>query len=251
MLGAEADRVGLQRLNGPVGSDNAILVMRSLADTGNEDFPNARRAAAAHDMATAIPPVEIADDGDALSIRRPDREMGAPGALMRHHMRAEHIPEASMGAFAKQIFIHLADNRAEAVGVVKLPAAAIGRSFQAIRLAIGYFTDEYRRHFGNGGKHYGFGWSYGAERFGARIVGDQTGMVVKPVRAEHGKRVVMRTVGYAARRFHGDQGLDQFGSGHHPLKLFAPRGIARAQKVQFARTSDQDVTECAAQTSFI
>jgi hypothetical protein len=108
-------------------------------------------------MAAAIPPVEVADDGDALRIRRPDREMRAMDALMRHHMRAEHGPEVPMRAFAHQVFVHLADDRAEAVGVVELPAVAVGSILSGDRLRHREFRRRIPKAPREWAKFYGFG----------------------------------------------------------------------------------------------
>src|SRR5579871_380318 len=53
------------------------FVVESMAEIGNEAFPNTGIAATFHRMSIAVPVVEAAHDGDALCIRRPDREAHA------------------------------------------------------------------------------------------------------------------------------------------------------------------------------
>ncbi len=74
---AEGERVGLQRHRLAVRPDDLELVGTPLADIRHEDFPDAGIPAQAHDMAAAVPVVEIADHGDAARVRRPDGEMHA------------------------------------------------------------------------------------------------------------------------------------------------------------------------------
>ena len=86
------------------GSSIAVLAddLEFVGDAGRdvrgEDFPDAGVAAQAHDMAAAVPVVEIADDGDAPGIRRPDGEMEA---LRRLHASADGRPSCRTGADAE------------------------------------------------------------------------------------------------------------------------------------------------------
>ena len=117
MFRPEPDRIGLQRQHRAARPLDLVLVGRALAQTGNEDLPHAGRAPAPHRVAAAIPDVEIAHDADAFRIRGPDREMHAVHALMRDHMRAKHLPQPPVRAFAQKVFVHLAQHRAEPVGI--------------------------------------------------------------------------------------------------------------------------------------
>ena len=65
------------------------LVVRARADARNEQFPHAGRDVLPHRVAAAIPHVEVADDGDALGIRRPDGEVHAGHAVDRAQVGAE------------------------------------------------------------------------------------------------------------------------------------------------------------------
>ena len=75
-------------------------------------------------MAAAVPIVEIADDGDALRIRRPDGEVKALGAVMLERMRAHLVEQPQMRALADVIVVHRPEHRAEAVGIGDRPFAA-------------------------------------------------------------------------------------------------------------------------------
>jgi hypothetical protein len=127
MLGAEADRVGLQRQDRAVRADDLVFVDRALADAGQEDFPHPGAAAPPHRVAPPVPGVEVAHDRDAPRVRGPDGEMRALRPLMGHHMRAERVPEPVMRALADEVFVDLAQHRAETVGIVEGSTAG-GRS---------------------------------------------------------------------------------------------------------------------------
>jgi hypothetical protein len=108
MLGAEADRVGLQRLHRPVRADDLVLVGLAFADAGQEDLPDTRAAAPPHRMPPPVPAVEAAHDRDAPRIGRPDREMRALHALMLpSHARRARPRAAVMRALADQVFVQI------------------------------------------------------------------------------------------------------------------------------------------------
>jgi hypothetical protein len=127
MLGAEADRIGLQRARQAVRAEKLVFVGRAVADAGQEYLPHAGRTAPPHRMAPAVPAVEIPHDRDPLRVRRPDREMGAIHALMPHHMGAKCRPQPPMRALADQVFVDLAQHRAEPIGIVMVERNAVGR----------------------------------------------------------------------------------------------------------------------------
>ena len=70
---------------------------------GNEQFPNAGRAAQPHQMFPAIPVIEIADHADPFRVWRPHSEQGARHAVYRHQVTAEFIIDAIMLSFAVEI----------------------------------------------------------------------------------------------------------------------------------------------------
>ena len=68
----------------------SYLYLSPALSAGNEDFPDSRcRARAWRDA--ALPEIEIADDADALRVRRPHHEGHAADALHLHRMRAELV----------------------------------------------------------------------------------------------------------------------------------------------------------------
>ena len=67
--------------------------MRAFADAGQKNFPDAAAEQPAHRIDAAIPAVEVANDADALRIRRPDRKVNAVLAPDRAKMRAELFVE--------------------------------------------------------------------------------------------------------------------------------------------------------------
>ena len=82
-----------------------------------------------------IPGVEIADDADALGIRRPDGEVHTFDAVDRARMGAELVVALPVLAFAEQVQIVIGQQRRESVGVVhcRLLAALVDDSEQVIR----------------------------------------------------------------------------------------------------------------------
>ena len=90
---------------------NFKFVMRADADARNEYFPDAGRAEQSQGMKPSVPLVEIANDADALRVRRPDGEAGA-GHLVNHaQLRAEFFVNTAFIALAEQIQIRFAQRR--------------------------------------------------------------------------------------------------------------------------------------------
>ena len=125
MLAAETHRVGLQH-DPAMGVQNLVLVEGALAQVGQEDLPEPL-AHAAHRMAPAVPPVELAHDRHPPRIGRPDRKAGPCDALMGGHMRAQHLPQPLVRAFGQQVQVHLAQHGREPIGVVEGPFDAAAR----------------------------------------------------------------------------------------------------------------------------
>src|SRR4051794_23758873 len=123
-------------------SDDLELVVIAVLRMRNEQFPIAG-AAHPHGMAPPVPEVEVADHGDAPSIRRQHDEADAVDAFEPHRMRAELVIEALVGALAKQIKIEISQDRREAVGVLELDefVTEFGAELVALR-AVGQRTDE-------------------------------------------------------------------------------------------------------------
>ena len=118
-LGGKRERIGFHRQMLAVRFDDIELVMIADAGLRNEQLPIAD-AAHAHRMTSSVPEIEIADDADALGVRRQHHEGHAVDAVERHRMRAELVVDPLMGAFAEQMEIEVAQDRRKAVGVVEL-----------------------------------------------------------------------------------------------------------------------------------
>ena len=78
----------------------------------------------AHWMPATVPFVEVADDGDAFGIRRPDREMDAACPFVLDQMGAQLVEEPEMRALGDIVIVHRAQHRAERVGIGDPPLAA-------------------------------------------------------------------------------------------------------------------------------
>ena len=124
VLGAEADRVGLQRQHRAAGAQQLELVAVAFGQAGNEDLPHPGGAAAAHRVTAAVPLVEVAHHRHPPGIGRPDGEMHAADAFMGDDVGPQHGPQPLVAAFAQEVFVLLAHHRAEAEGVLDLPGQA-------------------------------------------------------------------------------------------------------------------------------
>ena len=126
MFRPEPDRIGLQRQQRAARPLDLVFVGRAFAQAGNEDLPHAGRAPPAHRVAAAVPDVEIAHHATRVRAFGAQTAKCTPvHALMRDRMRAKHLPEPPVRAFAQQVFVHLAQHRAEAVGIVEFPCRAM------------------------------------------------------------------------------------------------------------------------------
>lgn len=124
-FGAPGKGIGLERQTRAVAVEDLVLVDKARIDAGNEDFPNAGVGAQPHDVATAVPVVELADDRNTLRIGCPDGEMVAAGTVMLDRVRPHLVEEPEMRAFANVIIVHRSENRTEAVGIDDHPFAAL------------------------------------------------------------------------------------------------------------------------------
>ena len=123
-MAAKSNRVRLERKRSAVLTKDLILVDAAFAEIRNENFPDPGRTSPPHGMTATIPHVEIADDRDAPSIRRPNGEMHTRDALMRQGMGTQNLPDALMGAFGQKVFIHFADHGPKRIGVEAFPRIA-------------------------------------------------------------------------------------------------------------------------------
>src|SRR6185503_11427599 len=94
-----------------------VLVRGAGAEVRNEELPDAG-VAAAHGVAPNVPVVELAGDGDAFRIRRPNREAHTGNAVGVGQVGAEAPPSLMQGAFRVKVELGVGELRTEAVGVV-------------------------------------------------------------------------------------------------------------------------------------
>ena len=211
MFRPKAHRIGLQRQNPAIRAAQLVFVGGPFAQAGDEGFPDTGCPAPPHGVAAAIPDVEIPHHGNAPRVRCPDGEMRARNAFVCDHMRAQHLPQAAVGALAQQVFVHLAQNRAKAERIVEFPCRpGIGRA-QTIGLAAGQAGHEQARHplHRTGGNRFGCDH---LQPFRPRHEGRQHPALAPPVQAQHRKGVAMCPLGQGPRGRRVDQGsLGSFG----------------------------------------
>ena len=113
----EGIRVGFEA-DVAVGVQDFVFVERAFAKVGDEDVPDAALRVEAHDVAAAVPEVEVADDGYAPRVRRPDAEIDPGDAVVvLDQMRAEFFIRTQVRAFGQQPVVKILQGRGEAVGV--------------------------------------------------------------------------------------------------------------------------------------
>ena len=94
-------------------AEDFVFVDLAGSQAGDEQFPDAGGAAAAHRVAAAIPVVEIADHADALHRRCPHGKQATRHAIDGFQARAEHLPGFEMAPLADQIQVHFAQLRTQ------------------------------------------------------------------------------------------------------------------------------------------
>ena len=87
-----------------------VLVQFTRRHAGDEKFPHARTSEQTHPMRRAIPFIEVANDGYAFGIRRPDCEGDAAPAFVSNQMRAELFIDAFVSAFTKEMQVEFAEH---------------------------------------------------------------------------------------------------------------------------------------------
>src|ERR1700757_511093 len=93
------------------------FVMSLFPDPGYKDLPDSRLDPFAHGMEAAVPAVEVANDGNSLCVRAPDREKYAGMAVYFHKMGAEFSVYLVVGTLAIQMHVQIAKERSKRVGV--------------------------------------------------------------------------------------------------------------------------------------
>ena len=117
-----------------MSADDFVLVDCAFAQFGNENFPDARRAAGAHGADASIPAIEVANQTDAARARSPNGEVCSAHAFERSQMRAEFFVGVVVATFAHQMQIELAEQIGKGVGVKGFDGFAVARAIaNAIR----------------------------------------------------------------------------------------------------------------------
>ena len=101
--------------------------MRTFLHARDENFPNAAPDQFPHWMNPAIPEIEIADHADAPGIGGPDRKIDAALAADLAQVRTEFVVKALVISLCKKMQIHLAHERAIAVGIAQQLLGAVKR----------------------------------------------------------------------------------------------------------------------------
>jgi hypothetical protein len=66
----------------------------------------------------SVPPVEVADDADAIGVRRPHGEMNPDGCAHADAMSAELLERAQLRALAEEMQIEIGQHAAVPIGIV-------------------------------------------------------------------------------------------------------------------------------------
>ena len=119
-LEGERHRVGLEREQPAVPSDDLVLVARAESHPGDEQLPEPVARVQAHRLTSPVPAVPVADHADPPRVGSPHHEAHALHALVTDWVRAEPLEEAVVGALAEQVQVVGAEGRREAVGILDL-----------------------------------------------------------------------------------------------------------------------------------
>jgi hypothetical protein len=195
-LEAEPVRVGLQQQLAKEVRANLELVVLADLRARDEDLPHADGFEFPHRMEAAVPPVEVADDADALGIGRPDCEVHPDAVADAHRVRAELVVDPRVLALCEQVGVVFGDDAAVTIRVVDLDRLPAGiRDAQPIveRLGAGKgrFEDAgrmalHRRHAARV-PH--------LDVLGRRLVGPDDQAARLAVRTEHGEWIGMTRAG--------------------------------------------------------
>jgi hypothetical protein len=100
-LALEAVGIGLEWQQTAIAGAYFVLVAGPGRYPRQENFPDAAFPPQAHRMPTTVPGIEVADDTDALRIRRPDGKNGTRNAVDLTQMRPEAFEGAQVRAFGQ------------------------------------------------------------------------------------------------------------------------------------------------------
>src|SRR5262245_19964542 len=102
---SDSVRISLQQNRVLAAGAHFILVERAVCKAGNEELPEAGRAAIGHGMPTSVPLIEITHHAHATGVWSPDDKMNSRNALDRAHVRTERLVGFEKGPFSKQVQI--------------------------------------------------------------------------------------------------------------------------------------------------
>src|SRR6516225_11077075 len=124
-FGSEGVGIGFERKHVSFRPDDFEFVDGAFRQFGNEDLPDAGRAARAHRMDTAVPAIEVTDHADAASAGGPDGKLDAADACEGDEVRAKLLVGVVMAAFAHEIQIKLGKDAGKSVRIVNLELFAV------------------------------------------------------------------------------------------------------------------------------
>ena len=111
--------VGLGRAVTLIVRANFIFVRRACFQARHEQLPNAGVVAGFHRVGARVPAVEVANQRNAVAVRRPDGEIHAGHALYTTRVRAEFLVDFVVLALAKEVNIVFSQQRREAIGIAE------------------------------------------------------------------------------------------------------------------------------------
>src|SRR5215210_4898897 len=97
-----------------------IFVECAIGESGDKEFPETGCSTVRHGMAAPIPFIEVADNTDSRSVRRPDYKMDSGNTSNRPEMSAHCVVGFEEGAFGKEMQLKIGKERCECIGIVPL-----------------------------------------------------------------------------------------------------------------------------------
>lgn len=156
----------------------------------------------AHGVPPAIPGIEIADDGDARGVRRPDGESHAVDAVDGDRLRTEAARQLEVATLAEQMKIEIPEQQSEGIRIFRLVNRIRPRDPQPIGSSLvkealeqtGFVRGLERRQDGTIGPANDIDFGRTGEK------GADDASLAGIVRSEHGEGIVVRAKSERARR---------------------------------------------------
>ena len=136
MLRCKGKRIGFERKQRAVGAEQLVFINGARAHVGQENLPHPGADLLAHRVTAAVPIVEIANDGNPLRIRCPNRKPDAVDAVHLHRVRAEFLVKPPVRAFSHQVNVDFAEDRTEAIRIFDVARGVADRESQPVRKAL-------------------------------------------------------------------------------------------------------------------